>query len=150
LALLRKKANNRGLYYSDSYIKLVLKRDSSPAIAPVFWSFLGVDYCIGSGKCFLLFPVGLILESQFKEGKLMDVGSVVNQGLIGMQKSQSSMLQSAQQIAQAGTTQRDNPQANDVVEPLINIKAQSQVFDSSAKVVKAADETIGTLLDVKA
>lgn len=80
----------------------------------------------------------------------MDVGSVVNQGLIGMQKSQSSMLQSAQQIAQAGTTQRDNPQANDVAEPLINIKAQSQVFDASAKVVKAADETIGTLLDVKA
>jgi flagellar hook-associated protein FlgK len=67
-----------------------------------------------------------------------------------MQKSQSSMLQSAQQIAQAGTTQRDNPQANDVVEPLINIKAQSQVFDSSAKVVRAADETIGTLLDIKA
>jgi flagellar hook-associated protein FlgK len=99
---------------------------------------------------FLLFPFGLILDSQFKEGKLMDVGSVVNQGLIGMQKSQSSMLQSAQQIAQAGTTQRDNPQANDVVEPLINIKAQSQVFDSSAKVVRAADETIGTLLDIKA
>ena len=80
----------------------------------------------------------------------MDVGSVVNQSLIGMQKSQSSMLQSAQQIAQAATTQRDNPQANDVAEPLINIKAQSQVFDASAKVVKAADETIGTLLDVKA
>lgn len=80
----------------------------------------------------------------------MDVGSVVNQGLIGMQKSQSSMLQSAQQITQAGTTQRDNPQANDIAEPLINIKAQSQVFDSSAKVVKAADETIGTLLDIRA
>jgi flagellar hook-associated protein FlgK len=80
----------------------------------------------------------------------MDVGSVVNQGLIGMQKSQVSMQQSAQQIAQAGTTQRDNPQANDVVEPLINLKVQSQLFDSSAKVVKAADETIGTLLDIKA
>jgi len=60
------------------------------------------------------------------------------------------MQQSAQQIAQAGTTQRDNPQANDVAEPLINLKVQSQLFDSSAKVVKAADETIGTLLDVKA
>ena len=80
----------------------------------------------------------------------MDVGSVVNQGLIGMQKSQSSMLQSAQQIAQAGTTQRDNPQANDVTESLINLRAQSQVFDSSARVIKAADETIGTLLDIRA
>lgn len=85
----------------------------------------------------------------------MDVGSVVNQGLIGMQKSQVSMAQSAQQIAQAGTTQRaDAPQASsqsqDLSEALVNLKAQSQVFDSSAKVVKAADETIGTLLDVRA
>lgn len=85
----------------------------------------------------------------------MDVGSVVNQGLIGMQKSQASMAQSAQQIAQAGTIQRaDSPQASsqsqDLSEALVNLKAQSQVFDSSAKVVKAADETIGTLLDVRA
>lgn len=80
----------------------------------------------------------------------MDVGSVVTQGLIGMQKSQSLMLQSAQQIAQAGTTQRDNPQTNDIAEPLVNLKIQSQIFDSSAKVIKSADETIGTLLDVKA
>ncbi|RYZ97438.1 MAG: hypothetical protein EOO68_15335 [Moraxellaceae bacterium] len=80
----------------------------------------------------------------------MDVGAMVTQGLIGMQRSQSEMLRSSQQIAEAGTTQRDNPQKNDLVEPLINIKAQSQVFDASAKVVKAADETIGTLLNIKA
>ncbi len=90
----------------------------------------------------------------------MDLGSVVNQGLIGMQKSQASMLQSAQQIAQAGTTQRaDAPaapvqaeasQSQDLASSLVNLKVQSQVFDSSAKVVKAADETIGTLLDVRA
>lgn len=85
----------------------------------------------------------------------MDVGSVVNQGLIGMQNSQSSMLQSARQIAQAGTTQRaDAPAANsqsqDLASSLVNLKVQSQVFDSSAKVVKAADEMIGTLLDVRA
>jgi hypothetical protein len=85
----------------------------------------------------------------------MDIGSVVNQGLIGMQKSQSSMLQSAQQIAQVGTTQRNNPQGNnlqgnDLVEPLVNLKIQTQLFDSSAKVVKAADDAIGTLLDVRA
>lgn len=85
----------------------------------------------------------------------MDIGSVVNQGLIGMQRSQVSMTQSAQQIAQAGTTQRaEAPQANsqsqDLAEALVNLKAQSQVFDSSARVVKTADETIGTLLDVRA
>ena len=80
----------------------------------------------------------------------MDVGSAVNQGLIGMQRSQTEMARSAQQIAQAGTTQKDNPAKNDVVEPLVNIKVQSHVFDASAKVVKAASDAIGTLLKVKA
>lgn len=85
----------------------------------------------------------------------MDIGSVVNQGLIGMQKSQASMQQSAQQIAQLGSTQRAGaPEANqssqDLASSLINLKIQSQVFDSSAKVVNTADKAIGTLLDIKA
>jgi flagellar hook-associated protein FlgK len=84
----------------------------------------------------------------------MDAGSVsgsaVNQGLIGMQRSQTEILKSAQQIVKAGTTERDNPAKNDVVESLVNIKAQTQVFNASAKIVKAADETIGTLLKTKA
>jgi flagellar hook-associated protein FlgK len=85
----------------------------------------------------------------------MDVGSVasgsaVNQGLIGMQRSQSEITRSAQQIVSAGTTQRDNPAQNDVVEPLVNMKMQTQIFDASAKIVKAADETIGTLLKTTA
>jgi len=84
----------------------------------------------------------------------MDVGSVsgsaVNQGLIGMQRSQTEIARSAQQIVSAGATQRDNPAQNDVVEPLVNIKAQTQIFDASAKIIKAADETIGTLLKTTA
>lgn len=79
----------------------------------------------------------------------MQIGSVITQGLIGMQSSQAEMTKSASQIAQAGSTQRDNPQANDVVEPMINMRLQSQLFDSSAKVVKIADEAIGSLLDIK-
>ena len=78
----------------------------------------------------------------------MDIGSVVTQGLIGLQRSQGEINRSAQQIAQAGTSGGNAP--SDLVEPLVNIKAQTQVFDSSAKVVKAADETIGTLLNIKA
>lgn len=90
----------------------------------------------------------------------MDVGSVINQGLMGMQRSQVSMTDLARQIAQAGTVQRggnvtgDNAtarsQSPDLAESLVNLRAQSQVFDSSARVVKSADETLGTLLDVRA
>lgn len=80
----------------------------------------------------------------------MDIGSVVNQGLTGMQRSQTEMARSAQQIASAASTERDNPAKNDVVQPLLNIKEQSHIFDASAKVVKAASDSIGTLLHVKA
>ena len=80
----------------------------------------------------------------------MDVGSAVNQGLIGMQRSQNEISRSAQQILKAGTTERNNPAQNDIVESLVNIKAQTQIFDASAKIVKAADETIGTLLKTRA
>ncbi len=88
-------------------------------------------------------------------GEMIDLGSMVNQGLIGMQKSQASMAQSAQQIAQTTSSQNVSApeaqsQPRDLAEPLVNLKIQSQVFDSSARVVKSADETLGTLLDIKA
>lgn len=76
----------------------------------------------------------------------MDIGSVVNQSLIGMQNSRAEMTQSAQQIAQASTSS----QPVDIVTPLVNIQAQQQVFDSSARVLEVADQAIGALLDVKA
>lgn len=80
----------------------------------------------------------------------MQIGSVITQRLIGTQNSQAEMTRSATQIAQAGTTQSNSPQATDLVEPLINLQLQSQLFDSSARVVQVADETLGTLLDTKA
>lgn len=79
----------------------------------------------------------------------MDIGSVINQGLIGMQKSQSSMFQSAQQIA-GMAKEGANASPQDLAENLVNLKVQQNMFDSSAKVVKTASDTIGTLLNVKA
>lgn len=76
----------------------------------------------------------------------MDIGSVVNQSLIGLQSSQTEIAKSTQQIAQAA----QGDQTQDVIEPLINIQVQQQVFDSNARVVEAADESIGTLLDINA
>jgi len=90
----------------------------------------------------------------------MDIGSAINQGLIGLQNSQASIAQSAQQIAQAGATPKAgaqnaaapnaNVQDNELVEPLVNLKIQSQLFDANAKVIKSADETLGTLINTKA
>lgn len=83
----------------------------------------------------------------------MDIGSVVNQSLIGMQNSRAEMTQSAQQIAQATTSTSPavtGSQSADLATPLVNLQVQQQVFDSSARVLEVADQTIGALLDVKA
>ncbi len=75
----------------------------------------------------------------------MDVGSVINQGLIGMQQSRSEIVRSAEQITQVA----QGDQTQDVVEPIVNMTIQQQVFDSSARVVEVGDETLGTLLDME-
>lgn len=79
----------------------------------------------------------------------MELGSVVNQGLIGMQKSQSSINQSAQQIAGAAA-QGASASTKDLADNLVNLKVQQNLFDANAKVVKTGSETLGRLLDVKA
>jgi len=103
----------------------------------------------------------------------MDVnssGSALNQGLIGIQRSQSQIQNSAQEIARAsarplteprGAGQGDqapestapnqnNAPATDLVEPLVNIQAQEQVFNASAEVVRTANENLGRLIDTQA
>lgn len=78
----------------------------------------------------------------------IETGSMVNQGLIGMQRSQVEMTRSAEQISRAATVPANEPAGTmDIVEPLLNIRAQQQVFDSSARVVQAADENLGRLID---
>ena len=79
----------------------------------------------------------------------MQIGAVITQGLIGMHSSQAEMVRSASEIAAVGTQQQDPQGGIDVANALVNMQLQSQLFDSSAKVVKVADEAIGTLLDIK-
>jgi len=103
----------------------------------------------------------------------MDVnssGSALNQGLIGIQRSQSQIQNSAQEIARASATPVAEPRggdqdaqatattapdqsrapAGDLVEPLINIQVQEQVFNASAEVVRTANENLGRLIDTQA
>lgn len=81
----------------------------------------------------------------------MEIGAAVNQALIGMQRSQSEMTSSAQQIAEASAAPATQPASSlQIVEPLVNIEAQQQVFDSSARVLEAADENVGRLIDTMA
>ncbi|GAA5317447.1 MAG: hypothetical protein AseanaTS_26520 [Candidatus Pelagadaptatus aseana] len=80
----------------------------------------------------------------------MTISSVISIGSSGLQRSQQSMAQSAQEIASVGTTQKETSTTQDLVEPLINLKREQQVFDASARVVQVGTDTLGSLLDIKA
>ncbi len=51
--------------------------------------------------------------------------------------------------AQQSIATRGNFQEN-IIDPIIEMKIQQHVFDASAKVVKSADEMLGTIMDIKA
>lgn len=70
-------------------------------------------------------------------------------GLTGMQTGISNMNAAAQRIAQYGT--EDGPQdLGSVAEDMVSLTQSELQVKASAQVVKAADEVLGTLLDVRA
>ncbi|WP_148864920.1 flagellar biosynthesis protein FlgE [Marinobacter fonticola] len=74
-------------------------------------------------------------------------------GIQGVQDGMAGMEASARKIARAGT---DGPQGtntdsgNSLIEPIIELNLYARSVEASAQVVKTADETVGTLLDIMA
>ncbi|BES70694.1 hypothetical protein RE428_17120 [Marinobacter nanhaiticus D15-8W] len=74
-------------------------------------------------------------------------------GIQGVQDGMVGMENSARKIARAGA---DGPQGinaesgNSLVEPIVELNLYSRSVEASAQVVKTADETVGTLLDIMA
>lgn len=71
-------------------------------------------------------------------------------GIQGIQDGMYGMENAARKIARAGI---DGPQgsaesANSLIEPIVDLKLYERSVEASAQVVKAADETLGTLLDI--
>lgn len=77
-----------------------------------------------------------------------NAGSAFQQGVIGLQNSSQSMLESANELVRSGAEER-TVTSTDIVEPMVNIYQQQHLFDASAKVVKVADEALGALIDIK-
>lgn len=77
-----------------------------------------------------------------------NAGSTFQQGVIGLQNSSQSMLESANELVRSGAEER-TVTSTDIVEPMVNIYQQQHLFDASAKVVKVADEALGALIDIK-
>ena len=74
-------------------------------------------------------------------------------GVQGVQDGMVGMENSARKIARAGT---DGPQGtntesgNGLAEPIIELNLYARSVEASAQVVKTADETVGSLLDIMA
>ena len=83
----------------------------------------------------------------FGDGHMVDsVG--LNSAVSGIYKGFDSLQSSASQIASKATFEGDNPQS--LPTSLVGLKTSELQVAASAQVVQAIDETLGTLLDVKA
>lgn len=73
-------------------------------------------------------------------------GSInLNSGLMGVRSGIESMHKAASEISNQGVANTD-----DLAKSLVDLKVSQLQVSASAQVVKAADEMIGTLLDIKA
>lgn len=72
----------------------------------------------------------------------------LSSGVMGIQKGLDGLDRDAAQIASAGQLRKDS--TADIAKPLTNLTLDKLQVAVSAKVVKTADETLGTLLDVLA
>ena len=73
-------------------------------------------------------------------------------GIQGIQDGMAGMENAARKIARGGA---DGPQgtaegAGNLAEPMIQMNLYERSVEASAQVVKTADETVGTLLDIRA
>jgi len=82
----------------------------------------------------------------------MMINNALNIGIQGIQDGMQGMEGAARKIARGGV---DGPRGsaeggNSMIEPIVDLKLYERSVEASAQVVKTADETLGTLLDLKA
>lgn len=78
----------------------------------------------------------------------MMINNALNIGIQGVQDGMRGMDGAARQIARGGV---DGPRGSGgLIEPITDLKLYERSVEASAQVVKTADETLGTLLDVQA
>jgi len=79
----------------------------------------------------------------------MNLSSIQQTGLEGIQRGLQGIEKSASEIAKIGTSDNASGSAS-FVEPILELKLYERSIQASAKVVEVADEVLGTLLDTMA
>ncbi len=75
----------------------------------------------------------------------MAINSIVGPALQGIQRGFQGMRRVASEIASANQTEKQNP--TDLSRAMVEMNQQAHQAKASAQVLKAADDTIGTLFD---
>lgn len=80
------------------------------------------------------------------------ISNTLGIGIQGVQEGLQGMEMSARKIARGGA---DGPQGSaagtgGLIEPIIDLQLYERSVQASAQIVKTADETLGTLLDINA
>lgn len=78
------------------------------------------------------------------------INSVIDSGVNGLQRSSQALNNAAQEIASAATPRSDSSTQRDLIEPVVELNVQQQLFDASARVVEVGNDSLGALLDIKA
>ncbi|MDH5302228.1 MAG: flagellar biosynthesis protein FlgE [Gammaproteobacteria bacterium] len=76
----------------------------------------------------------------------MDINAF-SSGINGIHKGMQSFTRNAEKIASATTPTETRDAAGSLEKPLVGMISDEQQVAASAKVVKAADEMLGTLFD---
>jgi len=79
----------------------------------------------------------------------MNVNSVLQTGLQGVQNGLEGVEKAATEIVRAGTV-NGSTGSNDVVESIVDLKLYERSVKASAQVVRTADEVLGSILDTMA
>ncbi|WP_328186190.1 flagellar biosynthesis protein FlgE [Marinobacter sp. OP 3.4] len=80
------------------------------------------------------------------------INNALNIGIQGVQDGMRGMDGAARQIARGGVygLRGTADGSGGLIEPITDLKLYERSVEASAQVVKTADETLGTLLDVQA
>jgi len=76
----------------------------------------------------------------------MNLPSINSSALQGIHQGLDNMRKDAHVIASANTQRDEN--TRDLAEAMVDLNVNARYTEASVKVIKAADEVLGTLLDI--
>lgn len=77
----------------------------------------------------------------------MAIGSILNNGVMGVQKGLNQLHKASANIAQVSVS--EDP-SRDLTESAVGLMQGKLQVEASAKVLQTASDTIGSLIDIKA